>query len=48
MNFNANTEMFFVITNKPFLPTEGYREYGTPILYDSSFLITIFFLLTHK
>ena len=40
--------MFFVISNKPFLQTEGYCGYGTPILYNFSFLISIFVLLTHK
>ena len=37
--------MFFVISNKPFLQTEGHRGYGTSIL---SFLISIFFLLTQE
>ena len=36
--------MFFVISNKPFLQTEGHRGYGTPILYKFSFLIFIFVL----
>ena len=39
--------MFFVISNKPFLQTEGHRGYGTPILYKFSFLIFIFVLLTN-
>ena len=26
--------MFFVISNKPFLQTEGHCGYGTPILYN--------------
>ena len=40
--------MFFVISNKPFLQTEGHHGYGTAILYNFSFLISIFVLLTHK
>ena len=40
--------MFFVISNKPFLQTEGHRGYGTPILYNFSFLIFIFVVLTHE
>ena len=32
--FDANTEMFFVINNKPFLQTEGHRGYGTAIRYN--------------
>ena len=39
--------MFFVISNKPFLQREGHRGYGTPILYNFSFLISIF-VLTHE
>ena len=40
--------MFFVISNKPFLQTEGHRAYDTSILYDFLFLISIFFLLTYE
>ena len=40
--------MFFVISNKLFLQTEGHRGYGTPILYNFLFLISIFVLLTHE
>ena len=40
--------MYFVISNKPFLQTEVHRGYGTPILYNFSFLIYIFVLLTHE
>ena len=40
--------MFFVISNKPFLQTEGHRGYGTPILCNFSFLISVFVLLTHE
>ena len=39
--------MFFVISNKPFLQTEGHRKYGTAILYNFSYLISIVVLLTH-
>ena len=38
--------MFFVLSNKSFLQTEGHRAYGT--YYDFSFLIFIFVLLTHE
>ena len=40
--------MLFVISNKPFLQIEGHRGYDTPILYNFSFLIFIFVLLTHE
>ena len=40
--------MFFVISNKPFLQTEVHCGYGTPILYNFSFLIFIVVLLTHE
>ena len=40
--------MFFVISNKPFLQTEGHRGYGTVILYNFSYLISIVVLLTHE
>ena len=40
--------MIFVISNKPYLQTEGHRRYGTPILYNFSYLISIVVLLTHE
>ena len=40
--------MFFVISNKPYVQTEGHRGYGTPILYNFSYLISIVVLLTHE
>ena len=40
--------MLFVISNKPFLQTEGHRGYDRPILYNFLFLISIFVLLTHE
>ena len=41
--------MFFVISNKPFLQTEGHRGYGTGILYNFLYtLISIVVLLTHE
>ena len=40
--------MFFVISNKPFFQTEGDRGYGTAILYNFSYLISIVVLLTHE
>ena len=40
--------MCFVISNKPFLETEGHRGYGTTILYNFSYLVSIVVLLTHE
>ena len=40
--------MFFVISNKPFLQTEGHRGYGTPILYNFLFLISYLSSYTRK
>ena len=40
--------MFFVITNKPFLQTEGHRGYGTPTLYNFLFLISYLSSYTRK
>ena len=40
--------MFFVISNKPFLQAEGHCGYGTPILCNFSFLISMFVPLTHE
>ena len=40
--------MFFVTSNKPFLQMEGHCGYGTAILHNFSFLISIFVLVTHE